>query len=201
MRLMGSAVSSLELWELGRPAGQFVGVACKEEDDEKKATGGGTGIAVGWKPLPEEFNTEFFLNDEEEEEEGEESAPYFSSELFLRFFADPGVLPLPIPLTVPLALLLLALLLLALELGSVPTEGSLTRKCLVPERDLTGLAELGVEPEGSDDECAEGIWGEDEDTCLDELPYASCSPALCDVARAFRVVPYDSVDLPSCDWL
>lgn len=101
------------------------------------------------------------------EEEGEDSAPYFGKELFLRFFVEPRLIALLLLLTLtpPLSLLLL---LLALELASVAAGGSLTQKCLGPERDLMDLFEPGVE--GSEDECAEGIWGEDEDTCLDEEP-------------------------------
>lgn len=146
---------------------------------------------------------QFFFK-EDEEDEGEDSTPYFSRELFLRFFVEPRLIALLLLLP-PLLMLMppeSLLLLLALELASAAGEGSLTQKCRGPERDLTDLFELGVE--GSEDECAEGIWGEDEDTCLDEPPpplYVSCSPALCDVTRAFRVVPYDSVGLLSCDWL
>lgn len=87
-----------------------------------------------------------------------------SRELFLRFFA-PALLP---ALTLLLPPPLLPLLLLATGLASVAEEEeSLTRKGLAPERDLRGLLEPGVE--GSEEEWAEGIWGDDEDTCLDEL--------------------------------
>lgn len=111
---------------------------------------------------------QFFFK-EEEEDEGEDSAPYFSRELFLRFFDEPRLIALLLLLTLkPPVSLLPLLLLLELELASAAGEGSLTQKCLGPERDLADLFEPGVE--GSEDECAEGIWGEDEDTCLDEPP-------------------------------
>lgn len=160
MRLMGSAASWRALIELPRPGGQFIPALWEEEedDDDEKATDDAVEVSEEWKLLPEvpEFAMQFFFK-EEEEDEGEDSAAYFSRELFLRFFVEPRLIALLLPL-----------LLLALELANAATGGSLTQKCLGPERDLTDLFEPGVE--GNEDECAEGIWGEDEDTCLDEPP-------------------------------
>lgn len=204
MRLMGSAASWRALMELPRPGGQFIPALWEEEDDDEKAADDAVEVNEEWKLLPEvpEFAMQFFFKDEEEDER-EDSAPYFSRELFLRFLVEPRLIALLLlTLTPPLSLLLLLLLLLlAPEIANAAAGGSLTQTCLGPVRDLMDLFEPGAE--GSEDEYAEGIWGEDEDTCLDEPPppYVSCSPALCDVTRAFRVVPYDSVGLLSCDWL
>lgn len=171
MRLMGSAASWRALTELPRPGGQLIPAPWEEEeeDDDEKATDDTVEVSVEWKLLPEvpEFTMQFLFK-EEEEDEGEDSAAYFSRELFLRFFDEPRLIALLLPpprLAPPPSPLLL---LLALGLARAATGGSLTQKCLGPERDLMGLFEPGVE--GSEEECAEGIWGEDEDTCLDEPP-------------------------------
>lgn len=169
MRLMGSAASWRALIEFPRPGGQFIPALWEEEedDDDEKATDAAVEVSEEWKLLPEvpEFAMQFFFK-EEEDDEGEDSAPYFR-ELFLRFFVEPRLIALLLLTLTPLVSLLL-LLLLALELASEAGEGSLTQKCLGPVRDLMDLFEPGAE--GSEDECAEGIWGEDEDTCLDEPP-------------------------------
>lgn len=166
MRLMGSAASWRAPIELPRPGGQLIPCAEEDDDEEEKAPDDAMEVSEEWKLLPEvpEFTMQFFFK-EEEEDEGEDSAAYFSRELFLRFFVEPRLIALLLLLlTLPLSLLLLAL-----ELASAAGEGSLTHKCLGVERDLSmDLFEPGVE--GSEDECAEGIWGEDEDTCLDEPP-------------------------------
>lgn len=169
MRLMGSAASWRALIEFPRPGGQFIPALWEEEEeeDDENVTDDAVEVSEEWKLLPEvpEFAMQFFFK-EEDEDEGEDSAPYFSRELFLRFFVEPRLIALLLlTLTPPLSVLLL---LLALELANAATGGSLTQKCLGPERDLMDLLEPGVE--GSEEECAEGIWGEDEDTCLDEPP-------------------------------
>lgn len=99
-----------------------------------------------------------------------------NTELFFRFLPEPRLL---------LVLLMLALL-LTIELLRLD-DGSLALKVL--DLDLGGR----LEPkEGREDEWAEGIWGDEADTCLD------CSvPEDCGEERAFRVVPYDRTGLLS----
>lgn len=79
-----------------------------------------------------------------------------SRELFFRFLPE---------LRLPLMLALLLVLPLMIELLRLE-DGSRALKDFVPDRDLRGRLEPN---EGSEDEWAEGIWGDEADTCL-EVP-------------------------------
>lgn len=79
-----------------------------------------------------------------------------SRELFFRFLPE---------LRLPLMLALLLVLPLTIELLRLE-DGSRALKDFVPDRDLRGRLEPN---EGSEDEWAEGIWGDEADTCL-EVP-------------------------------
>lgn len=81
-----------------------------------------------------------------------------SRELFFRFFPE-----LRLPLALPLTLTLLLLLPLTTELLRLE-DGSRALKDFVPDRDLRGRLEPN---EGSEDKWAEGIWGDEADTCLE----------------------------------
>lgn len=77
-----------------------------------------------------------------------------SRELFFRFLPE---------LRLPLMLALLLVLPLMIELLRLE-DGSRALKDFVPDRDLRGRLEPN---EGSEDEWAEGIWGDEADTCLE----------------------------------
>lgn len=77
-----------------------------------------------------------------------------SMELFFRFLPE---------LRLPLMLALLLVLPLMIELLRLE-DGSRALKDFVPDRDLRGRLEPN---EGSEDEWAEGIWGDEADTCLE----------------------------------
>lgn len=77
-----------------------------------------------------------------------------SRELFFRFLPE---------LRLPLMLALLLVLPLMIELLRLE-DGSRALKDFVPDRDLRGRLEPN---KGSEDEWAEGIWGDEADTCLE----------------------------------